>query len=124
MYAYSFRFDDDIPLLFSLIFCSYVRFFIFGIGGLLLLSSYIVLLCIGQHKSPSRQTGGISYGTLTFSPTNSVKFGKYGLTIKCILKSSISPRFHVPLGSITSNLLHHHQRILAYEHRVRKLPYN
>ncbi|GJM84629.1 hypothetical protein PR202_ga00317 [Eleusine coracana subsp. coracana] len=34
---------------------------------------------------------------------------------------SLFLRFHVPLGSITSSLLHHHQYIPSYEHWVRKV---
>jgi solute carrier family 7 (cationic amino acid transporter), member 1 len=69
------------------LFCRYLRCFVFAIGGVLLLSSSILLLCIGQHKSSSRQTEGIGYDTWAFSTANLVK---YGLKIQCILKSSIS----------------------------------
>ena len=34
------------------------------------------------------------------------------------------PRFHVPIGSIASNLLHHRQRIPAYEPWVRNMGYS
>jgi len=37
------------------------------VGGLVVLSSSIVLLCIGQDKRFLGQTGGTSQGTWTFS---------------------------------------------------------
>ena len=109
-------------------FYSYVQTIACTVGGLVVLSSSIVLLCIGQDKRFLGQTGGTSQGTWTFSISVKLMNSEWEIWFCNSMQSQISSLsllgFMCPLVPIASNLLHHRQFIPAYEPRVRNIAYN